>query len=346
MNANDVKEMLSENDIISLLEDLGAEPQAHGNNIFCKTVCHHGSKKKLVYFKDSKSFKCFTDSCGAMDIFGLVGRVMDLDFFSSFKYICMKFGITYTSVGDTSDRIDTSFFKKFKRKTEKISLKKLSKTILQSYSDLYHRIWIDDGISVRSMKRFGIKFSILNNQIIIPHFGIDGSLIGVRARNLNKEIVDAGMKYMPVYYQREVLKHPTGAALYGLHLNKDHIEKYKTVILFESEKGVLQLDTMFPEMSIGVCLSGSSLTEYQLEILKTLDIEEVIIALDKEFEEVDSQEEKFYREKIQTVFLDKLSPYYKTSVIWDVKGLLDLKDSPTDKGKEVFEELFKERARL
>lgn len=343
MDANEVKQILSDNDLISLLNDLGAEPQRMGNNIHCKTICHSGHKHKLIYFGDSRMFRCFTDSCGSMDIYGLVGRVMDLDFYNSFKYVCMKFGISYQGGFAESDRIDTSFFQKFKKQKEKINLKKLNKNILNSYWNLYHQSWIDDGISVSSMKKFGIKFSISDNQIIIPHYDIDGNLIGVRARNLNPELVEDGKKYMPVYWKKEVLKHPTGAALYGLNVTKESIEQCKTVILFESEKSVLQLDTMLPDMSIGVCLSGSNMTYHQLDILKTLNVDEVIIALDKEFEEVGSPEEKFYAQKITNVFIDKLSPYYRTSVIRDTEGLLDLKDSPTDKGLKVFSKLFEQR---
>jgi hypothetical protein len=74
-----------------------------------------------------------------------------------------------------------------------------------------------------------------------------------------------------------------------------------------------------------------------------LDIDEVIIAMDKEFSEIGSQEEKFYAEKIKNVFIDKLKPYFRISVIWDLNNLLDEKDSPTDKGKEVFKSLFENR---
>src|SRR5206468_11095203 len=111
---------------------------------------------------------------------------------------------------------------------------------------------------------------------------------------------------MPVYWKNQVLKHPTGDALYGLNLTKRDIKKYKAAILVESEKSVLQIDTMFPDMSIGVCLSGSSLSERQLRILRTLDIEHIVIALDKEFEKVGSPEYQFYQEKINKVFIEKL----------------------------------------
>ena len=41
----------------------------------------------------------------------------------------------------------------------------------------------------------------------------------------------------------------------------------------------------------------------------------------------------------------RIPPSVKVSVIWDFleNGLLDYKDSPTDKGKEIYLELFNDR---
>lgn len=348
MKASQVKEILSEQDIFSLLVEMGGEPTSNGV-IVSKTICHnpaHTGSQKLFYYSESKTFHCYTN-CGTMDIFGLISKAYNMDFYTSFKYVCSKFGIaTRNEDYEKSEIIDNSFFKKFNKKNEIIKLDCLNNKILKSYYELYHDSWIKDGISIQSMKKFDIRYSILTNQIIIPHHDIDGNLIGVRARNLNKDLVDSGKKYMPVYWKRKVLKHPTGAALYGLDKNKNMINKLKTIILFESEKSVLQLDTMMPDNSIGVCISGSSLSNHQLEIIKSLDVEEIVIALDKEFDEVGSEKEKYYSTKVKEMFANKLSPYFSTSVIWDVDNLLDEKDSPTDKGLEVFQKLFKNRINL
>ena len=43
---------------------------------------------------------------------------------------------------------------------------------------------------------------------------------------------------------------------------------------------------------------------------------------------------------------DLFKPYCNVSVIWDNKGLLDYKNSPTDKGKDVFDELYADRIKL
>lgn len=345
MNASKVKELLSEQDIFSLLEELGAEPEWKGL-ITSRTRCHnpsHEGKHKLVYYSDSKTFHCYT-GCGSMDIFGLIQKIFELDFFGSYKYICSKFGIDMSNQDYSSpDIIDKSFFERFKEKEDKVTLNYINKDILNSWLPVYHQLWLDDGISIASMKKFNIRFSILNNQIIIPHWDEKNNLVGIRSRNLNQRLVDEGKKYMPVYYKNKSYKHPTGSCLYGLNINKKDIEKSKTVIIFESEKSVLQLDTMFPNNSIGVCISGSNITNHQLEILKKLDIDEVVIALDKEFDEVGSDKEKFYAKKIKETFVPKLTPYFKTSIIWDINNLIDEKDSPTDKGKETFEQLFSQR---
>lgn len=347
MTAEKVKEMLSNHDILTLLEELGAEPKEVGNIIIAKTVCHnaaHSGKHKLYYYPNRKLFHCYTE-CGTFDVFGLVGKIMGFDFASSYRYICLKFGISIydSNEYESGEYVDTSFFKKFSKQKETIVLTIYPKTILNSYYDLYHKSWVLDGISVETMKKFGIKFSIKDNQIIIPHYDINGNLIGVRARNLNPDLVADGKKYIPIYHKGNLLNHPTGANLFGLNITKNQVEKYQTIILFESEKSVMQLETMLPEMSIGACVSGSFLTNIQLEILKELDIKEVVIALDKEFEEVGSDEEKIYKQKIASGFIDKLLPYFKVSVIWDEENQLNLKDSPTDKGLVIFQELFQKR---
>jgi hypothetical protein len=346
LTADKVKEMLSTHDILSLLEEFGAEPKESGNIIIAKTICHnapHAGKHKLYYYPNKKLFHCYTE-CGTFDVFGLIGKILNLDFYGSYKYICLKFGISlYDENYQSGDYVDISFFKDFYKEKETINLTIYPSNILNTYYDLYHRAWIDEGISIETMKKFNIKFCIGNNQIIIPHYNIDGKLVGVRARNLNPELVEEGKKYIPVYCKGQLLNHPTGANLFGLNITRKQIEKYHTAILFEAEKSVMQLETMLPDMSIGVCVSGSNLTTYQLEILKQLDIKEVIIALDKEFTEVGSNEEKFYAEKIQSGFINKLLPYFQCSIIWDCNNLLDYKNSPTDKGIEVFQELFKKR---
>lgn len=347
MDAAKVKDMLSDRDVYDLLESLDAQPQAKGNTFICTTICHGGHKHKLVYYRDSKTFYCYTN-CGSMSIFDLVSNALEIDFISSLRYICKKYNIrddNHFEDGFSFDMVENPgiLLNKKLKKIEFPEFQILDDEILEDFYPLYHKTWINDNISIESMKKYDIKYSIVDNQIIIPHRNEYGELIGVRARNLNKQQVDDGKKYMPIYYKGKVLKHLTGANLYGLDKNKAAINKLGACILFESEKSVQQLDTMFPNASIGLCVSGSNLTVYQLELLKKLNIEEVVIGVDKEFEEYGSEKEIFYADRVKSVFRDKLAPFFKVSVLWDKDNLLEMKDSPTDKGKEVFKELLKNR---
>lgn len=346
MDAKRVVEMLSNRDIFDLLVELDAEPLSKGDVYECKTVCHCGSKRKLLYYKESKQFYCYTN-CGSMSIFDMVSKTLEVEFIDALRYITKKYNLRDEEhfEGFQAYKVENPG-EELRKKLQKIEMpvfKELDKNILNDFYSFYHKDWLKDGIKIPSMKKYNIKYDIVNNQIIIPHYDSNGRLIGVRGRNLNKDLVEAGKKYMPIYYEGKVLKHLTGANLYGLNLNKDQIEKSKTAILFESEKSVLQLDTMFPNQSIGLCVSGSSLTTHQLEILKKLNIEEVIIGMDKEFKEIGDEEEILYAEKILRVFKRKLAPYFRTSVLWDTKNLLDTKMSPVDAGKDVFLELLKNK---
>lgn len=344
MDANSLKNLLNENDIYNFLSELGAEPKFNKNQIISRTICHGGHKHKLIYYIDSKTFTCYTGNCGkGFDLFSLVGKVYGMDFPSSFKYICGKFGINSSYEINPIDIVDTSFIKKFEQIEQQDTVKEIDTKLLNNYYKLYHKDWMNDGISKKTMIKFNILFSIRENKIIIPHFDYRDRLIGIRGRALNFEEIEAGKKYMPVFCEGKVRNFPTGASIYGLNVTKQAINRYKTVILFEAEKSVLQLDTMLPNFSIGGSISGSSLSNEQVKILQKLGVENVVIGLDKEFKENKTEEEIFYKKKIASGFIDKLIPYFHVSVLWDKKGLLPYKASPTDKGLDVFMELWKNR---
>lgn len=147
---------------------------------------------------------------------------------------------------------------------------------------------------------------------------------------------------MPIVLDGKTLSAPTGQYFYGLFQNIENIKKTKRVILVESEKAVMQFETMYPNNNIALALSSSNLSQYQIDILKDLGVEEVIIALDKEYEKSGTREEMVYALKVDKSLVSKLS-LFNVSVIWDFGGLINKKDSPLDRGKEVFNKLYNNR---
>lgn len=192
------------------------------------------------------------------------------------------------------------------------------------------------------MKKFEISYWGKENKIIIPHRDICGNLIGIRGRNLNEEELAAGRKYMPITVEGKTLKHNLGDTLYGLYQNKDAIVRSGRLFLVESEKSVLQIETMYPDYNYALAVCGSNLTDHQCEIIKSLGVDRCYIAFDKEYVDHKSKRALLYYEKLCKL-AEKLNPYMSVYLIMDRQNLLQEKDSPSDRGKEIFEKLLDDK---
>jgi hypothetical protein len=120
----------------------------------------------------------------------------------------------------------------------------------------------------------------------------------------------------------------------------------KKAIIFESEKSTLQYKSYFGlENDISVACCGSSVSAYHIQMLLDIGVEEIIIALDRQFQEIGDDE--FKRLKANLIRLhNKYKNYVNISFIFDKKMITGYKSSPTDEGPEKFLQLFKERIML
>ena len=96
------------------------------------------------------------------------------------------------------------------------------------------------------------------------------------------------------------------------------------------------------ENDITVAVCGSTLSMYQVQLLQKLNVAEVIIAFDRQYQNIGDKEWEFWVKKL-TNFNAKYGSYVQISYIFDTKDLLDYKDSPIDKGKDIFLKLYKNR---
>ena len=77
-------------------------------------------------------------------------------------------------------------------------------------------------------------------------------------------------------------------------------------------------------------------------MILSLNVDEVILAFDKQYTVIDSEEYKLWDNKFKKI-ASLFTPYVNFSIIRDYNNLLDYKDSPTDKGKDIFLKLYKDR---
>lgn len=364
----DLQELLNsftEEDIIEIMQELGADryvvrPEA----IIFPTICHNEdaaeASLKLYYYKDSKLFHCYTDCSSNFNLINLIQKVWELKglnfvqtnkekkkendfcFFDIVKFLLAK------GQGDFSSKQNGEVYRsdreKLKKKDRLITLPTYPESVLDIFERSYPTEWIEEGISTAALSEYHILYSVRRNKIIIPHYDVNSNLVGIRGRALNKDEVKEFGKYMPVEIEKKWYAHPLGQNLYGLNLVQDNIKKLKKVVIFEGEKSCLKyFDYFGKDNNIAVACCGSSINKAQIDLLmKTCAPLEIVIAFDKEFENGDYKGEDKYFQKLYSIG-QKYNKYANFSIIFDHKGLLGLKDSPVDRGIEVYKQLFKER---
>jgi hypothetical protein len=140
--------------------------------------------------------------------------------------------------------------------------------------------------------------------------------------------------------------HPLGFALYNLNKSKDAIKTLQKAIVFEGEKSCLLYASYFGiENDISVAVCGSSLINYQVDLLLSLGVKEIVVAFDKQFKILGDDEWKRWTTKLTNIY-NKYSSKVQISFMFDKWNLLEYKDSPVDQGAETFMKLFKERITL
>mgnify|MGYP000186503084 CR=1 FL=1 len=133
-------------------------------------------------------------------------------------------------------------------------------------------------------------------------------------------------------------------------INKENIKRFKKAVIVEGEKSVLKADTYFKGKSCVVATCGFNVSDWQIRALEKLGVDTVYLGFDKDFD--DKYEEVYkadkllydnylrYNERLRTL-AQRLALSFNVFLIKDTKGLLDIKDSPFDKGKDVYNQLIK-----
>ena len=356
ITVQDVVNSITLDDVKTFLESLGVDQIAfypEKGYLVCPTICHNpideAESMKLYWYQNNKIFKCYTECNEAMTIFTLYQKFMRINyhpigFEEAFDYI--KKCIHHITIAGKKKYKSDIDFEQYKFDSSIPQLIEYPKEMLTYFLPKHHPLWLRDGIQPDVMDKFHIGFWNRENKITIPHFDIDGRLVGIRARTLDPEEAQALGKYRPVQIGNILYAHPLHFNLYGIYEHKEAIQKRRSAIIVEGEKSVLLDDGYYGEWSNAVACCGSKINKFQIGLLtNVLGATEITIAFDKEYKDWCSEEARQYRMKIENMckkYRGRATFYY----IWDIDNLLDYKDSPYDKGKEIFEELYKHRIRV
>lgn len=364
MDAREIVNKLTLDDYESIFHSLGVEEIRKNTEYWIlPTLCHNldieSASYKLYFYLNTRTLFCFTECQKSRNIIDLIIDRWNLEgktfkFPDVLNYICEICGINNHE--NLPKRIvnPLSWKKRLEiyqpTKSSHYLGKRYDKKILEYLVPYYHHSFIEDGISTETMERFEIGFYPPKNQITIPVFDTNGELIGIHCRNLDPTELAKGRKYIPLRTISGIdYRFKSNEVLYGLNINADYIKHTKQIQLFESPKAVLQLSSMY-EQTNSVGMFGLNLGKNRRDMILELGVSEVVIGVDKDYikyhDFTNEEEQRKYQaychnvEKIANLF----NGYCKISVLYDgANELLGYKDSPTDKGKEVYEKLYNNR---
>ena len=342
----EIIESLDDNKIKALLDKLQIPYEDRADYILMPTACHNEdldtASWKLYYYKNTHLFYCYTE-CGAQSIFHFLKnfyetRNIAYDWYNDILQVILDCSTYSFSINEDKYK---SISDNYAQKKNRNELPTYPNGLMDIFVKYYPVEWIREGISTEAMEKFNIRFSPSQNKIIIPHYNINGELVGIRGRALNEWEIENVGKYMPVQIENKWYSHPLSLNLYGLNFTKENIRKSGIAYLFEAEKSVLQMES-FKRLNCAAAVCGSKLNKYALDILiRNCHPTEVVICFDKEEE---PHSDRYFCKLLELA--RKYNTYANFSFIYDKENLLQLKDSPTDKGEEIFNRLLEKRVKV
>ena len=361
----EIRDALTEENMFELFQEVGGDPEISNFGIISSTICHNKpgeGSKKLYWYSNTGLCRCYT-GCEepVFDIFELVIKVMaiqhnqEFDLNDAVRWIAAKFGFQGTEENDDGvDKLeDWKYLANYQRiediesGTKHIVLKEYEPDILDRFNyKIKLTPWLREGIAQKVLTHHRIGFYPGGSQITIPHYDVNDRFIGLRGRTIIKEDGERYGKYRPIKINNLLYNHPLGMNLYNLNNSKKAINILGKAIVFEGEKSALKYSSFFGvENDISVACCGSNLSKYQVQLLEEAGAKEIIIAFDRQFQDIGDDEFKKLKRNLMNLN-DKYCKEVNISFMFDKNKITGYKDSPIDCGKEIFMKLFKERIQL
>lgn len=217
----------------------------------------------------------------------------------------------------------TSWLNKFKaKKKSSVTNDVRDNEILDQYSIIPYKKWYEEGLTIKTQKYFGVGIDVQSERVTFPIHNKDGELIGVKGRycGRNSEI-EQNYKYLYVVPCNKSIE------LYNFHRALPHIKRLKEVIIFEGAKSTW-FATQWGHPN-SVSMEGDKLSDEQIKLLKSLGIDiKFVFAYDKD------KSKEFVKNEVS-----RLTGRMKHAIL-DTSNLLVDKDSPIDKGLDVWKRLY------
>jgi DNA primase len=334
LDKNQIKQHLLDNP--NKIEDILENIDCHNIKIIkdkriqCGLPSGDNNTSVQIFLDTFLSAKIYTrndfENYEVKDIFTVVQFLKDYSLTEAINLVCSISNIEYTYKKNKNRSESYDFLKMFKRgikKEESYEEILLTENFTKRFVREDCMMFLNDGVNSNAQSKFGVSYDILDNRIVFAIRNDKGSLLSFKGRTCEKDYKINGTPKFISYYPCN-----NNNYLFGLYENYFDILIANEVILVEAEKGVMQLSSM--GINNAVSINKKNISSIQLKKLFKLNVN-VVLALDKDV----SLEEIFIESK---KFKNLCDIYY----IYDNLDLLGKKESPSDKGIEIFNRLMNE----
>lgn len=264
------------------------------------------------------------------DIFTLIMSNKNLEFKQVIREIKSILNISQEYKPKAKSTFSTLFGKMKKiNNMNEVSIETYPENVLNNYELIWNERFIKDNISIQTQKKFNIGYCDKTERISIPWRNINGEIVGIMGRD-NTDLAE-GFKYLPL------IAFSKSMSLYGYSENYEYLLNADRIYIFESEKSVLQADSMGYHTCLA--LGGNSLSDYQIKSILKLNPKEIILGFDE------GLDKSIIKDRIEMIRKNLVLRECKVGIIYDTKNKYMKKDSkcsPTDLGKNKFNKIINE----
>lgn len=325
--------MVERADILSYIEQY-AEFEQHGNEFWCCSPLNpNDNDPSFSVNRENHMWYCYSTGQGG-NLIEFIKLYNHTSFVGALNILATYLGVTIEHEPDT-----LQILREMKRFRVKPKIREPTKPHLllpENYMDIFqHRPiteWENEFITPEIADYFEVRYAPNDNALVFPVRDLGGNIINVKGRRLGNEWKEETGKKKAKYFHYFNMQGDIDF-FWGWAEATDGAFRNKIMVLVEAEKSVMQA---FGYGHNNVVAMGTShITDYQLRTLVRQQLP-VVLAVDKDKMLAIRSDDNFF----------KLSRMIDCYTLSDSEGLLGEKDSPTDRGKEVFERLLDNKERF
>lgn len=280
----------------------------------------NGSPKSIVIQLQNNDYLYVTDYPLNlnMDLISYIMKQRNVSFLDVINTIKSILGLQdYSGEQLHSQSVFGGFYNSIKH-TKETTLKVYPENILDNYESICNTRFLKDNISLQTQHKFKIGYCTKEETITIPIYDTYGQLIGVKGR-INFEETNVSKYYYLVPCNMSY-------TLYGYSQNY-HTLTDGEIWIFESEKSVMQCDSM--RIPNAVAIGSSSLSLKQASLIAGLQPKKIVLLHDEGIS-METIKKNIKNLQVYLRFLNTRIFYWNSSLGIDIPS----KASLSDLGKE------------